>query len=192
MVDARPPIRGAPWKEFSEEHRSWTRERFATVFGHSFLLIEAVDSGTAERMFKTGALSRPEAGVVAALASARAVDAARATGDLRVFEIVRNPGPRPFPHVTVGRTPTNDIVLANPAVSKCHAIIRLDADGVHRLVDAGSTNGTWLNGRCLQPHEPQPLVDGCHVRFANVYAADFYSPGGLHRLLTAVVAVHET
>ena len=47
--------------------------------------------------------------------------------------------------VTVGRADDNDLVLADPEVSRHHA--RLEPDGQSwRAIDLGSTNGTWVNG----------------------------------------------
>jgi pSer/pThr/pTyr-binding forkhead associated (FHA) protein len=48
--------------------------------------------------------------------------------------------------VTVGRLPECDVVTADPNVSRRHAEIRL-VDGVVRVVDLGSLNGTQVNGR---------------------------------------------
>lgn len=48
-------------------------------------------------------------------------------------------------YVSIGRDPTNNIVLSEPAVSARHAIIvRRGRD--FWLRDAGSTNGTYVNG----------------------------------------------
>jgi hypothetical protein len=50
--------------------------------------------------------------------------------------------------VTVGRADDNDLVLADPEVSRHHA--RLEPDGRRwRAIDLGSTNGTWVNGERL-------------------------------------------
>ena len=47
--------------------------------------------------------------------------------------------------LAVGRSEDNDLVLPDPGVSRHHA--RLEPDGTHwRVVDLGSTNGTWING----------------------------------------------
>jgi hypothetical protein len=47
--------------------------------------------------------------------------------------------------VRVGRADDNDLVLADPEVSRHHA--RLEPDGPGwRAIDLGSTNGTWVNG----------------------------------------------
>jgi DNA-binding NtrC family response regulator len=44
---------------------------------------------------------------------------------------------------TVGRHPTNDLVLSDPQVSGVHLELRRAGERVH-VRDAGSTNGTWL------------------------------------------------
>lgn len=47
--------------------------------------------------------------------------------------------------MTIGRDPSNSIVVADPSVSAEHAAVRL-RDDAWLLVDLGSTNGTMLNG----------------------------------------------
>ena len=47
--------------------------------------------------------------------------------------------------VRVGRADDNDLVLADPEVSRHHARLELDDQGWH-AIDLGSTNGTWVNG----------------------------------------------
>src|SRR4051812_26990229 len=47
--------------------------------------------------------------------------------------------------ILVGRSRTNDVCVAHSSVSKLHARIRV-ADGKHYLSDAGSSNGTSVNG----------------------------------------------
>jgi len=46
--------------------------------------------------------------------------------------------------VRIGRDPDNEVVLADEAASRRHARIRV-AGGGHRIIDLGSTNGTWVN-----------------------------------------------
>jgi len=49
--------------------------------------------------------------------------------------------------VTIGRAPTNRIVLAgDPTVSTVHADIRRDRAGRYRISDCRSTNGVFVNG----------------------------------------------
>ena len=49
--------------------------------------------------------------------------------------------------VTIGRAPENDIVVDDLLVSRHHAELRPRPSGGHELVDLGSSNGTFLNGR---------------------------------------------
>ncbi len=51
-----------------------------------------------------------------------------------------------LPRLTVGREPGTDLHLPRNTVSKVHAIIAL-VEGVYRVRDAGSTNGTRVNGK---------------------------------------------
>lgn len=48
---------------------------------------------------------------------------------------------------TLGRMPGHDIVIADEAASRTHAVLELDADDHLTIRDIGSTNGTFVNGR---------------------------------------------
>ncbi len=52
-----------------------------------------------------------------------------------------------LPVLTIGRDKMNDIVLADPLVSRNHAIIRLLGDEDYYLMDGGSANGSFINGK---------------------------------------------
>ena len=60
----------------------------------------------------------------------------------RSLELSRN-------HMTVGRQPVDDLFLADPSVSRRHAVISIDNNGCVRVHDLGSTNGTTVNGRSV-------------------------------------------
>lgn len=49
------------------------------------------------------------------------------------------------PRVTLGRDPASDIFLNDVTVSRNHAVIDSSAEEI-RLTDAGSLNGTYVNG----------------------------------------------
>jgi hypothetical protein len=51
--------------------------------------------------------------------------------------------------VTIGRAPSSDLLLVDPGVSRSHARICAEGPG-HVLLDAGSSNGTALNGTPIQ------------------------------------------
>jgi hypothetical protein len=48
----------------------------------------------------------------------------------------------------IGKAPHNRVVLSDPTVSSTHAIV-LARDGGYNIVDLGSSNGTFVNGRRL-------------------------------------------
>lgn len=50
---------------------------------------------------------------------------------------------------TVGRDPDCDVVVSSPRASRLHARVEADAEAGHVVVDLGSGNGTYLDGRRL-------------------------------------------
>jgi hypothetical protein len=63
--------------------------------------------------------------------------------------------------VTIGRLSSNDVVLADPNVSRRHAELRRSSEG-WRLVDLGSTNGTLVNDKLAKEHD---LEHGDRIAF---------------------------
>jgi hypothetical protein len=63
------------------------------------------------------------------------------------------------PTTTIGRLPECDVVLTDPAASRRHA--RIDRrDGLWRIEDLGSTNGTYVND---EPVSERVLADGDRI-----------------------------
>jgi ABC-type multidrug transport system ATPase subunit/pSer/pThr/pTyr-binding forkhead associated (FHA) protein len=58
--------------------------------------------------------------------------------------------------ITIGRDPTNDVVIDHPVVSKKHAEL-IKQDGKFFINDLGSTNGTFVNGIKVKRHQLQEL-----------------------------------
>ena len=80
--------------------------------------------------------------------------------------------------LTIGRDDDNDIVLDELTVSRYHAVLLSDADGL-QVIDLQSTNGTLVNGVPVPPDEPLRLNDEDLIQFGGVLAR--YSAGpGLH------------
>jgi hypothetical protein len=73
--------------------------------------------------------------------------------------LILPPGPGVF---TIGRDAACDLVLSDMTVSRTHAGLRLEAGG-WLLSDAGSTNGTRLNG--WRVTSPVPVRAGDQVTF---------------------------
>src|SRR6202012_5829453 len=56
--------------------------------------------------------------------------------------------------VSIGRSRANNLVLGCSEVSRRHAIIRREGDARCLLMDLGSSNGTYVNGkRVVHSHE---------------------------------------
>lgn len=62
----------------------------------------------------------------------------------------------------VGRAVESELCLPEASVSRRHAMLRSMTDGWF-LTDEGSTTGTTLNGRRLEPDTPAPLVPGDRI-----------------------------
>ena len=60
-----------------------------------------------------------------------------------------------------------DFVLEDESVSRMHARITLDGDSVY-LEDLNSTNGTFRNGRQMQPYEKARLDEGDEIKCGRV------------------------
>lgn len=87
--------------------------------------------------------------------------------------------------VNVGRSLNNDIVLPSNAASKLHAYFRYSSkDQAYSLTDASSTNGTFLNGKRLEPKVMELLQDGDSIVLADLPRRLFYSAQGFHDYLT--------
>ena len=67
------------------------------------------------------------------------------------------------PELVIGRDPYADVYVDNPGVSRQHFKIVRGDTGEYRVVDSGSSNGTYLNDR---PIKVATLRDGDVVQFA--------------------------
>jgi predicted component of type VI protein secretion system len=67
------------------------------------------------------------------------------------------------------RSPDIDLTEIDPQklVSRQHARLLWQA-GVVRIEDLGSLNGTFVGGKRLRPHQPEPLADGASVTLGGV------------------------
>src|SRR5438034_11459157 len=66
--------------------------------------------------------------------------------------------------ITIGRTPSSDVVIDHPTVSGQHAVLTRSPSG-YRLKDLGSTNGTQIDGVSITDEE---VKDGGENRFGYV------------------------
>lgn len=80
--------------------------------------------------------------------------------------------------ISIGTKPSNRLVYSssNPKfkyISGHHAELILKDDGSIYLVDKGSTNGTKLNGRKIEPEVEVPVNRGDKITFADVVDLDW-------------------
>jgi diguanylate cyclase (GGDEF)-like protein len=84
--------------------------------------------------------------------------------DQREWALIRYVGqpmgeviPLPEEGLVLGRAPENGLCLAEPEVSRRHASLQISADhACVELLDLGSTNGVFVNGRRVQA-DPDPV-----------------------------------
>lgn len=67
------------------------------------------------------------------------------------------------PVLTIGRTPENGLTLADTLVSRHHAELRLEPEGL-TLTDLHSSNGTFVEGTRLPPDQPRLLTNGTRIQ----------------------------
>lgn len=75
---------------------------------------------------------------------------------------------------TFGRVDTNDVVLPDPKVSRSHALLRILGDGRYYLIDLGSANGTFVNGKRVVA--PLALSDSDQIQVGDNTLAFSFQP----------------
>ena len=68
--------------------------------------------------------------------------------------------------ITVGRSRSCTLQLADEQVSKQHGIISV-VNGVLSFTDTGSSNGTYINGHRIPVNQPYPIQRGTCIRVGN-------------------------
>ena len=85
--------------------------------------------------------------------------------------------------ITIGRTPNNDMIMKDMAISKSHAAVRI-SKGSFFIEDCGSTNGTRLNG--VRVGDKPVLLRDRDVIALGSYEFTFLYPSSLHDLLSRI------
>ncbi len=144
-----------------EEHREYLERAWADLLRDLAARVGVAFPGGEVRVAMSPRESVPLGAIEIELPDAAA---ARARSRLRMIEGVPVDGVYALEGaVRVGRGEGSDVVLADPSVSREHAIV--DVRGREAFVrDLGSTNGTFVNGRRVEKH---PLRDGDELLFGN-------------------------
>lgn len=96
-----------------------------------------------------------------------------ADGEALVFPMIATEG-----QMTLGRGPGVDIVINDGTLSQKHLLFMTDAAGFWTVRDAGSRNGSWLNGMKLVTGQPVELENKGRIKAASVMLT-YYTPAGL-------------
>jgi hypothetical protein len=136
-------------------------ETFTEKHGNAFLLftakrLDGPESTSSTKLLLDGDEDGP-AGRTASLAI--------------VFYAMKPRDPAKGNVVTLGRDPRQDVVIADRSVSRFHAFARPGPDGALMLQDAGSTNGTTVNGKSVLTQNAGPptrIKPGDNVRLGHV------------------------
>lgn len=69
--------------------------------------------------------------------------------------------------ITIGRISDNTIQIDDASVSSRHAELIM-RDGDYAMKDLGSTNGSTINGKAMEPDQELQLQNDDHVRFGSI------------------------
>jgi hypothetical protein len=102
-----------------------------------------------------------------------------------LYALRQSPENRNRSFVGVGRHESCDVIFTAETVSSRHAyFLRTGERWI--VADAGSTNGTRLNGEDLEPHQRVPVKSRDHLQFGPELACYLLEPEDLFALLQRV------
>jgi hypothetical protein len=161
-------------QEYLEAFREMGEEAFRRTYDHPFLLFPD-KHGTGDLKTYHTRMATKEA----------ALDPTSTGKTLDQFRVVvpRHKRARADERLLVGRGEDRDVAIDHSTVSKRHAFLIYDSQsGGFQLGDAGSTNGTFINGQRIESGSPVPLRDGSIISFGDCDYL-FLSPDGFIDLL---------
>jgi pSer/pThr/pTyr-binding forkhead associated (FHA) protein len=152
---------GIPVSDLRSDARILSVADFEERHGSAFLLLTAADLAT-----PTGPATTE---VRLALDDGAPADS---TASLALVAFpIRRTGRAVGHLITVGRASNNDVAIPDLSISRFHAFLKPRTDGGWQLQDAGSTNGTTVNGRAVPQQgqgAPVDLSAGDDVRLGQV------------------------
>lgn len=159
---------------FVREHAALDRAAFKERVGEWHLLVWTSLDDDVDQTSNFATISTPAAQL-----------AARGKSPYAVASLTKRPGANPFAlMVTIGRAQNNDVVLNHGAVSKFHAYLRRLGES-WLLSDAGSTNGTGVDGVPLARERSVPLKSGAKILLGGEVQLELLAPDDLHARLKA-------
>lgn len=147
---------GLPIEAFVADAKALPVEAFAERHGGGFLLLTAELS----RVQDTSSTALQLLG-----------DEDEGGGHTGGLSTVVFPVRSPVHIATLGRSSASDVVIPDSSISRTHALLKSREDGSFLMLDAGSSNGTLVNGQnvLVRGHGPAtPLKAGDNVRLGAV------------------------
>ena len=141
---------------FGSAVTSMSRQDFVTRYAGRFLcvLLEESDSEDTPAFRTLGGVMPPR----------------RGGATLHVYPLVKRDAANPFSMmITFGRAPNNDLYVELSQVSKFHGYFS-QAGEAWQVTDAGSTNGTYVDGVRLEPRRPALVEPGSQLRLGEATA----------------------
>jgi pSer/pThr/pTyr-binding forkhead associated (FHA) protein len=166
--------------ELRREGERVGRDAFLTRHPSPFLVLDALGAGDSDsEVFKTvgGAQKAPKTVIR---------DGESPNPRARAAVVEKRKGANEFTNmITLGRAGNNDIALEVSSVSKFHAYFTKEPqDGQWYLHDAGSSNGTWIDGERMAASQGRAkLRDGAQIQLGPDARARFFQPQALLELL---------
>ncbi len=154
------------------------------LLGRSAFLASAAPAALVRRRADTGEAdsdSRPAVDEDVDTLVAPVLGRRRGPRGVEVYPLAKKPGASFADMITVGRTPNNDVVLRDVTVSRFHAYFRQRGDK-WIIADAGSKNGSELEGTPLEARKERDLASGSAVRIGD-FELTFYLAGELYGVL---------
>lgn len=149
--------------EYLEDCRRFSKEGFVKAHPSPCLVVTVMEeSGDRWRAFRTTSVD--------GRSLAKRADLPFAADAYRILKVTKTADNPWRNRISVGRARNNDMVIRDRSVSKLHAHFNLDDDGTTSLTDAGSRNGTRVNGEKIQGTEGIALKAGDEVRIGRVDA----------------------
>jgi hypothetical protein len=164
-----------PLKNFMKVAATLSLKDFLQQFPHPFFFYSETP-GAVESFFHTRLVERSAATESIDRFSEQVLD---------FIPLMPNPHPsKDFPVKSfIGRDSRRDYVISHSTVSNRHACLIADPNSeTYKIVDSGSTNGTSVRGKQLEPGNPVTLRDGDIVTFGRREFM-FFSPKGAYRFL---------
>lgn len=149
--------------------RTGTLAEFVARFGHPFLAVSIGDAIEGPASFDTDP-------VVTGQGTALHRDVLAA--------VAKRSAANQFSFITIGRAKNNDVVVDAHGVSKLHAVIHQRGD-TFAIADAGSRNGTFLNGERLHANRPIALASGDELALSKHVRARFLDVAATREWLRA-------